>query len=94
MVLITVLSLAPAVLVMVTSFTRIIVVLSFLRKALGHSADAAQRGADQPRPVPDRACDGADLQASYDQGVGPLIEDKMELPTALPRTRRRSQSSC
>jgi flagellar biosynthetic protein FliP len=33
--LITVLSLAPSILVMVTSFTRIIVVLSFLRSALG-----------------------------------------------------------
>ena len=33
--LITVLSLAPSILVMVTSFTRIVVVLSFLRNALG-----------------------------------------------------------
>ncbi|RMD63735.1 MAG: flagellar biosynthetic protein FliP [Alphaproteobacteria bacterium] len=33
--LITVLSLAPSILVMVTSFTRIVVVLSFLRSALG-----------------------------------------------------------
>jgi flagellar biosynthetic protein FliP len=34
-VLITVLSLAPSILVMMTSFTRIVVVLSFLRSALG-----------------------------------------------------------
>ncbi|MBI2371831.1 MAG: flagellar type III secretion system pore protein FliP [Deltaproteobacteria bacterium] len=33
--LLTVLSLAPAILIMVTSFTRIVVVLSFLRQALG-----------------------------------------------------------
>jgi flagellar biosynthetic protein FliP len=33
--LVTVLSLAPSILVMVTSFTRIVVVLSFLRSALG-----------------------------------------------------------
>jgi flagellar biosynthetic protein FliP len=33
--LITVLSLAPSILVMVTSFTRIVVVLAFLRSALG-----------------------------------------------------------
>ena len=33
--LITVLSLAPGILVMVTSFTRIVIVLSFLRSALG-----------------------------------------------------------
>ncbi|HEX3499355.1 MAG TPA: flagellar biosynthetic protein FliP, partial [Stellaceae bacterium] len=35
MVLVTVLSLAPAILITVTSFTRIIIVLSFLRNALG-----------------------------------------------------------
>ncbi len=34
-VLITILSLAPSILVMVTSFTRIVIVLSFLRSALG-----------------------------------------------------------
>ena len=33
--LLTVLSLAPAILVMLTSFTRIVIVLSFLRQALG-----------------------------------------------------------
>ena len=35
LILMTVLSLAPALLIMVTSFTRIVVVLSFLRQALG-----------------------------------------------------------
>ncbi len=35
LLLLTILSLAPAILVMLTSFTRIIVVLSFLRQALG-----------------------------------------------------------
>ena len=35
MALITVLSLAPSILVMVTSFTRIVIVLSFLRNAMG-----------------------------------------------------------
>lgn len=35
MILLTILSLAPAILIMMTSFTRIIVVLSFLRQALG-----------------------------------------------------------
>jgi flagellar biosynthetic protein FliP len=35
MILLTILSLAPAILIMMTSFTRIVVVLSFLRQALG-----------------------------------------------------------
>ena len=36
--LLTVLSLAPALFIMVTSFTRIVIVLSFLRQALGTQA--------------------------------------------------------
>ncbi|MCP9439182.1 MAG: flagellar biosynthetic protein FliP, partial [Nitrospira sp.] len=38
LVLLTVLSLAPALFIMVTSFTRIVIVLSFLRQALGTQA--------------------------------------------------------
>jgi len=38
LILLTVLSLAPAVFIMVTSFTRIVIVLSFLRQALGTQA--------------------------------------------------------
>ena len=34
-ILLTVLSLAPAILIMMTSFTRIVIVLSLLRQALG-----------------------------------------------------------
>ena len=41
--LITVLSLAPSILIMVTSFTRIAVVLSLLRSAHRHADGAAQR---------------------------------------------------
>ena len=35
LIILTVLSLAPAIIIMMTSFTRIVVVLSFLRQALG-----------------------------------------------------------
>ena len=35
LILLTVLSLAPALFIMVTSFTRIVIVLAFLRQALG-----------------------------------------------------------
>jgi flagellar biosynthesis protein FliP len=40
--LLTVLSIAPSILIMMTSFTRIVVVLSLLRTALG-TATAARR---------------------------------------------------
>ena len=43
LVILTVLALAPAILVMVTSFTRIIVVLAFCKKCSGYSADASNQ---------------------------------------------------
>jgi len=46
--LLTVLSLAPSILVMMTSFTRIVVVLSLLRTALG-TATAPQPQSGRPR---------------------------------------------
>ena len=55
--LVTVLSLAPSILIMVTSFTRIVVVLSLLRTALG-TATAAQRRHHLARAVPHRLRDG------------------------------------
>ena len=76
--LLTVLSLAPSILVMVTSFTRIVVVLSFLRTAMG----AQQTPPNQVMvalalfltffvmmPV---------LEASWEQGIRPLIEGKID----------------
>src|SRR4051812_40637516 len=57
--LVTVLALAPSVLVMVTSFTRIVVVLSLLRSAIG--TQTAERRHRQPGAVPLRLRHGADL---------------------------------
>ncbi len=62
LLLLTVLSLAPAILITVTSFTRIIVVLSFLRNALGTQTDAAQYRAGQPGALSHRLRHGADAR--------------------------------
>jgi flagellar biosynthetic protein FliP len=43
LLLLTVLSLAPAILVMVTSFTRIVIVLSFLKRALATGSQPSQK---------------------------------------------------
>jgi flagellar biosynthesis protein FliP len=59
--LMTVLSLAPSILVMMTSFTRIVVVLSLLRTALGTAT--AQFGRHLARTVPHRLRDGAGVDA-------------------------------
>jgi len=83
--LLTVLSLAPSVLVMVTSFTRIIVVLSILRSAIGlQSAPpnsvmvslALFLTAFVMAPV---------FQTAYDDGIRPLVEDTITMPEAFER---------
>jgi flagellar biosynthetic protein FliP len=75
--LLTVLSLAPSLLVMVTSFTRIIIVLSFVRSAIGVQntppnqvvvALALFLTAFIMAPV---------FQESYDKGISPLMLEKV-----------------
>lgn len=83
--LITVLSLAPSILVMITSFTRIMIVLSFVRTALG----TAQTPPNQVlvslalfltlfimMPV---------FQESYDSGIRPLMENEIDEFEAFDR---------
>jgi len=75
---ITVLSLAPSLLVMVTSFTRIIIVLSFLRTAMGTQQTPPNQVLISlalfmtffiMQPV---------FEASYDAGIRPLIEGDID----------------
>ena len=84
--LMTVLSVAPSILVMVTSFTRIAIVFSIARQALGTSqtpsnmvlvALALFMTGFIMTPVFERA---------WDTGIYPLIEEKIETKTALERT--------
>ncbi len=81
--LITILSLAPSILIMMTSFVRIVVVLSLLRTALGIQQSppnmvlislALFLTAFVMAPV---------FQKSYDTGIAPLINDEMEFDTAF-----------
>ncbi|TAK50330.1 MAG: flagellar biosynthesis protein FliP [Xanthobacteraceae bacterium] len=83
--LLTVLSLAPSILVMMTSFTRIVVVLSLLRTALGTAtappnaviiALALFLTGFVMAPV---------LQRSYDDGVRPLIANQISVEQAMER---------
>jgi flagellar biosynthesis protein FliP len=61
--LLTVLSLAPSILVMVTSFTRIVVVLSLVRSAMGVQQTPPQFGHCQSCLVSDCLCHGTDVRA-------------------------------
>ena len=83
--LVTVLSLAPSILIMVTSFTRIVIVLSFLRTAIGL----------QQTP-PNSVLVGLALfltvfvmsptfEAAYHEGLEPLLADEIDENEALVR---------
>lgn len=81
--LITVLSLAPSIVIMTTSFVRIIVVLSLLRQALGLQQTPPNAVLISLSLFLTAIVMGPTLQASYDQGVKPLLDHKMELPVAF-----------
>jgi flagellar biosynthetic protein FliP len=75
--LLTVLSLAPSILVMMTSFTRIVVVLSLLRTALG-TATAPPNAVIIPLALFLAAfVMGPALQTAYQNGVKPLADNKV-----------------
>jgi flagellar biosynthetic protein FliP len=85
LVLLTVLSLAPAILITVTSFTRIIVVLSFLRSALGTQTTPPNIVMVSLALFLTGFVMAPTLEASYRDGIAPLIEDKMNETEALNR---------
>ena len=85
-VLMTVLSVVPGLLVTVTSFTRIVVVLSFLRTALGIQQTPPNTVLVSLALFLSAFVMGPTLQKSYDEGVAPLIAEKLDTATALERT--------
>jgi len=80
---ITVLSLAPSILIMTTSFVRIVVVLSLLRTAMGLQQSPPNAVIISLSLFLTAIVMGPTLQQSYDQGVKPLMDQKMELPAAF-----------
>jgi flagellar biosynthesis protein FliP len=85
LVLTTVLSLAPAILVCVTSFTRIIIVLSFLRNALGIQQTPPNTVLVSLALFLTGFIMAPTFEASYRDGVGPLIEGTISEADAMPR---------
>ena len=88
MALVTVLSLAPSILIMVTSFTRIVVVLSLLRNALG------VQGAPPNTVIVSLALFltafvmAPTFQAAYGDGIKPLLDGDIEIEQAFDRAAR------
>ena len=85
MVLITVLSLAPAVLVTVTSFTRIIIVLSFLRNALGIQQTPPNTVLVSLALFLTGFVMAPTFEASYNAGIAPLIAEKIGEAEAMTK---------
>jgi flagellar biosynthetic protein FliP len=83
--LLTVLSLAPSILVMMTSFTRIVVVLSLLRTALGTATAPPNAVIIALALFLTGFVMGPVLQKSYDDGVRPLIANEITVDQALER---------
>jgi flagellar biosynthetic protein FliP len=84
--LITVLALAPSILVMVTSFTRIVVVLSLLRTAIGLQTAPPNSVMVSLALFLTLFVMGPTLQQSYDAGIAPLIAGTIEVQEAFNRS--------
>lgn len=84
--LMTVLSLAPSILVMVTSFTRIVVVLSLLRSALGLQQTPPNAILIGLALFLTAFIMAPTLEKAYDAGIQPLIEEKIDEKEAYQRT--------
>jgi flagellar biosynthesis protein FliP len=83
---ITVLSLAPSILVMVTSFTRIVVVLSLLRTALGTATAPPNTVIVSLALFLTMFVMAPAFQRAYDQGVKPLVANEIEPEQAFERS--------
>lgn len=83
--LLTVLSLAPSILIMMTSFTRIIVVLSFLRTAMGIQQTPPNTVLISLAIFLTFFIMAPTLEAAYKQGIEPLINEEIDEITAFER---------
>jgi flagellar biosynthetic protein FliP len=81
--LITVLSLAPSIVIMTTSFVRIVVVLSLLRQALGLQSSPPNSVIISLALFLTAIVMGPTFDAAYQQGIKPLLNHQMELPQAF-----------
>jgi flagellar biosynthetic protein FliP len=84
--LITLLSIAPSLLVMVTSFTRIIIVLSFVRTALGTATTPPNQVLVALALFLTMFIMAPTFEKAYDEGIAPLVAEKITEEEALRKT--------
>jgi flagellar biosynthetic protein FliP len=83
--LVTVLSLAPSILVVVTSFTRIVVVLSLLRSALGVNTSPPNSVLISLALFLSFFVMQPTLERAYTDGIQPLVEERIDERQAFER---------
>ena len=81
--LLTVLSLAPSIVIMTTSFVRIVVVLSLLRTALGLQQSPPNAVIISLALFLSAIIMAPTFERSYEDGIRPLLDQEMELPQAF-----------
>ncbi len=86
--LLTVLSIAPSILVMVTSFTRIVVVLSFLRHALGTQTSPPNMVMVSLAMFLTGFVMAPTFERSWDEGIRPMIDGQVDEMTGFERAAR------
>jgi flagellar biosynthetic protein FliP len=84
--LLTILSLAPSILVMVTSFTRIVVVLSLLRTAIGTATAPPNTVIVSLALFLTAFVMAPAFQRAYEQGVRPLVNNEVSADEAFSRS--------
>lgn len=85
LVLMTVLTLIPALVLSMTSFTRIIVVLAIMRQALGTQQTPSNNILLGLAVFLSLFVMAPVLEQSYQEGLGPYLDDKLDEQTALQR---------
>ena len=81
----TVLSIAPSIIIMVTSFTRMVVVLSFLRNSIGLQQSPPNMVIVSLAMFLTMFVMTPTFEKAYDSGVAPLIAEKIKEEEALTR---------
>ena len=81
--LLTVLSIAPGILIMMTSFTRIVIVLSFLRTAIGIQQTPPNTVMISLALFLTFFIMAPTFTAAYNQGIAPLINEEVDEMTAF-----------
>jgi len=84
--LLTVLSLAPSIIIMVTSFTRIVVVLAFLRSAIGTQQTPPNTVIVSLALFLTAFVMAPTFETAWDQGIQPLINEEISQTEAFERS--------